>query len=257
MSLPGIFTPIRSGDHLYADGGLLNNIPIDVAKGMRADGVLGIHLEVAPLSPKANLPSYGVLGQAVTVMIAANELRSMEQADILVTVPLQKYDALDYDKAEAIIKAGYDAAASKASVLSAFSVSEAEWEQYLAIRKSRTKVAPAPTFVQVAGATPEAAKAMEEQMSPLVGQPVDPKKIDENMMDIAGQRRFSTSTYSMVEKNGEPGLQIEVEPKSYAPPIVRPLILIDGSDYNNVLLVLELESPFWTSEVTDPSCAAT
>jgi NTE family protein len=235
MSLPGIFTPVRSGDHLYADGGLLNNIPIDVAKGMGADIVLGIHLEVAPLSPKANLPSYGVLGQALTVMIAANELRSMEQADILVTVPLQKYDALDYDKADAIIKAGYDAAASKASVLSAFSVSEAEWEQYLAIRNSRRKIAPTPTFVQVAGTTPDAAKAMEKQMSVLVGQPVDPKKIDENMMDIAGQGRFSTAIYSMVEKNGEPGLQIQVEPKSYAPPIVRPLILIDGSDYNNVL----------------------
>src|SRR3984885_14278580 len=36
MSLPGIFTPVRTGDHIYADGGLLNNIPIDVAKEMGA-----------------------------------------------------------------------------------------------------------------------------------------------------------------------------------------------------------------------------
>jgi NTE family protein len=34
MSLPGIFTPVRSDDHLYADGGLLNNIPIDVVVSM-------------------------------------------------------------------------------------------------------------------------------------------------------------------------------------------------------------------------------
>jgi NTE family protein len=39
----------------------------------------------------------------------------------------------------------------------------------------------------------------------------------------------------MTEKNGEQGLQVQAEQKSYAPPIVRPLILIDGSDYNNVL----------------------
>jgi NTE family protein len=235
MSLPGIFTPIRSGDHLYADGGLLNNIPIDVAKGMGADVVLGIHLEVAPLSPAANLPSYGVLGRAVTVMIAANELRSMEQADILVSVPLQKYDALDYSKADAIIKAGYDAAASKASVLSAFSVSEPEWQLYLTNRNARRKTAPTPTFVEVTGTSPDMANAMEKQMSALVGEPVDAKKMDQEMMTIAGQGRFSTSTYSMVENNGEQGLQIHTETKSYAPPIVRPLILIDGSDYNNVL----------------------
>ncbi len=39
----------------------------------------------------------------------------------------------------------------------------------------------------------------------------------------------------MVEKQGTQGLQIQTEPKPYAPPVVRPIILIDGSDYNNVL----------------------
>src|SRR5580698_5065914 len=115
MSLPGIFTPVRSGDHIYADGGLLNNIPIDVAKEMGADIVIGIHLETAPLDPKTDLSSFGVLGQSISVMSAVNVLHSMEQADLLVTVPLQKYTTLDYNKADAIIKLGYDAAASKAS----------------------------------------------------------------------------------------------------------------------------------------------
>jgi NTE family protein len=236
MSLPGIFSPVRSGDHLYADGGLLNNIPIDVAKEMGADVVLGIHLETAPLSPKATLPSYGVLGQSISVMIAANELRSMEQADILVTVPLQKYTALDYDKADIIIKAGYDAAAAKASVLAAYSVSQAEWDQYIAERNARRKTAPIPTFIEVAGtSSPAMKKGMEKQLSGLIGQPVETEKIDQDMMSIIGQGRFTTSTYSMVEKDGQQGLQIQAEQKSYAPPIVRPLILIDGSDYNNVL----------------------
>lgn len=236
MSLPGIFSPVRSGDHLYADGGLLNNIPIDVAKEMGADVVLGIHLETEPLSPKATLPSYGVLGQSISVMIAANELRSMEQADILVTVPLQKYTALDYDKADIIIKAGYDAAAAKASVLAAYSVSQTEWDQYIAERNARRKTAPIPTFVEVTGTSSPAMKqGMEKQLSGLIGQPVETETIDQDMMSIIGQGRFTTSTYSMVEKDGQQGLQIQAEQKSYAPPIVRPLILIDGSDYNNVL----------------------
>jgi NTE family protein len=235
MSLPGIFTPVRSGKHLYADGFLLNNLPIDVGKEMGADVTLGIHLETAPLDPKTNLSSFGVLGQSISVMSAVNELRSMEQADILVTVPLQKYTALDYGKADAIIKAGYDAAASKATVLSAYSVSEAEWEEYLANRNARRRTAPIPKFVEVVGVSPQMAKAMEKQMSSLVGGPVETKKIDQDMMTIVGQGRFATATYSIVEKNGDHGLQVQTEQKSYAPPIVRPLILIDGSEYNNVL----------------------
>src|ERR1035438_10332079 len=37
MSLPGIFTPVRTKDAIYADGGLLQNIPVEVAKEMGAD----------------------------------------------------------------------------------------------------------------------------------------------------------------------------------------------------------------------------
>jgi NTE family protein len=76
---------------------------------------------------------------------------------------------------------------------------------------------------------------MEKQMSSLAGKPVDSKKIDEEMMTIVGGGRFATATYSMTMKNGEQGLQVQAEQKSYAPPIVRPLIVIDGSEYNNVL----------------------
>ena len=235
MSLPGIFTPVRTGDHIYADGGLLNNIPIDVAKEMGADIVIGIHLETQPLSPSAPLSSFAVLGQSISVMIAANELRSMEQADVLVTVPLQKYNALDYGAAEAIIKAGYDAAAAKAKVLSAFSVSEAEWQEYLAARNARKKTTPIPQFVQVAGANPELADSIEKRLSVNVGKPVDTTAMDAQMMRLQGAGRFANVSYSMVEKQGTQGLEIRTEQKPYAPPIVRPILLIDGSDYNNVL----------------------
>ena len=235
MSLPGIFTPVRSGKSLYADGFLLDNLPIDVGKEMGPEVTLGIHLETAPMDPNTNLSSFGVLGRSIAVMSAVNERRSMQLADILVTIPLHKFTSLDYNKADAIIKVGYDAAASKAAVLSAYSVSESEWEEYLAKRNARRRTAPTPKFVEVVGAPPEMAKAMEKQMSALVGEPVEPKKIDQDMMTIVGQGQFATATYSMTEKNGEQGLQVQTEQKSYAPPIVRPLILIDGSDYNNVL----------------------
>ena len=238
MSLPGIFTPVRSGDRLYADGFLLNNLPIDVGKEMGADVVLGVHLATAPMDPKTNLSSFGVLGQSIAVMSAVNELHSIELADVLITVPLQKFTALDYNKADAIIKAGYDATASKALILSAFSVSETEWEQYLSIRAARRRTVPTPKFIQVVDIPAEMARPMEKELSSLVGKPVDSEEIGQSMMDIIGMGRFSNSTYSMVEKNGEQGLQIQVERKAYAPPLVRPLILIDGSEYNNVLFSL-------------------
>ena len=139
MSLPGIFTPVRTKDAIYADGGLLQNIPVEVAKAMGADLTLAIHLAEAPISPTGSLSSFAVLGDSISVMINANELRSMESADILVSVPLQKYNALNFDKADEIIKVGYDAAAAKAKVLLTLAVDDATWKQYLADRASRRR----------------------------------------------------------------------------------------------------------------------
>ena len=113
MSLPGIFTPVRSGNNLYADGGLLNNLPVDVAQNMGAQLTVAVYLQAATFNPKQPLNTFSVLGQSLSVMIAANELKSMQMADVLVTVPLEKYTALDYDKAAEIVRAGYEAAESK------------------------------------------------------------------------------------------------------------------------------------------------
>lgn len=114
MSLPGVFAPVRTKDAIYADGGMLDNLPVDVAKDMGADITVAIYLQTAPLKPTTQLSSVGVLTRGISVMIAANELRSMQQADILVTVPLQNFSSMNYTKSSELIQKGYDAAESKA-----------------------------------------------------------------------------------------------------------------------------------------------
>jgi NTE family protein len=234
MSLPGIFTPVRTKEAIYADGGLLENIPIDVAKQMGADITLGIHLEEAGLSPDASLSSFAVLGRSISVMISANELRSMEDADILVSVPVQKYGALDFGKADEIIKAGYDAAAAKSKVLLTLAVDDATWNQYLAQRAARRRTPPIPTFITVDGVNGNLSQRVQQQMASAVGKPVDYDQLDGEIMHLKGIGRFSTLSYEMVERDGQPGLQINTEENAYGPPIVRPLILVDGSSLNNV-----------------------
>lgn len=234
MSLPGIFSPVRQKDAIYADGGLLQNIPVEVAKDMGADLTVGIHLDEAPLNPDARLSSFGVLGQSISVMISANELRSMEKADILVSVPLQKYGALDFDKADEIIKIGYDAAAAKAKILMTLSVDDATWKEYLAERSARRRTAPIPTFVAVDGVNGDLSRRVEQQMTDVVGKPIDYETLDSEIMHLKGMGRFSNLSYEFVERDGQQGLLVKTEENVYGPPIVRPLILVDGSSYNNV-----------------------
>jgi NTE family protein len=234
MSLPGIFSPVVHEGHIYVDGGLLNNFPVSVVREMGADIVLGIHLEVVPLKRDASLSSFQVLGESITAVIAANEREAMKGADLVVNVPLQDFSSMDYEKADSMIKAGYDAAAANAEKLANLSVDEVSWKDYLTERSIRRAGAVTPQFVKVTGVDPKIAHPLAEEMSDFAKQPVDPSKLDRKILELNGTGPFSSLNYSMVQEDGKSVLQIDARQKPYSPPIVRPLIVIDGSDYNDV-----------------------
>ena len=116
MSLPGIFAPVRDGDRLYVDGALVDNLPTDLARQMGPDVVIAIHLQVAPATADEIQSLFSVLGRSITVGTAATEFRGMEAADIVVKVDVQKFTSLDFDKAEALIQKGMQAAEEKAKI---------------------------------------------------------------------------------------------------------------------------------------------
>lgn len=42
IAIPGVFTPVERGGQLLVDGGLLNNLPVDVVRGMGADIIIAV-----------------------------------------------------------------------------------------------------------------------------------------------------------------------------------------------------------------------
>ena len=194
MSIPGFFTPLRWNGHVFVDGGLLDNLPVDVAKEMGADITLAIHLQITQLEPDQPMSAFGVLGQSVTTVIAANELRSMENADLLVSVPLQKFTSSDYLNSDPIIEAGYRAIDAKATMLSGLSLDDPTWNAYLADRASRRRTAPTPHFINVAGTNALLAKSIEKELGPVVGKPIDTSDLGDRILNLDGLGRFSNIT---------------------------------------------------------------
>jgi NTE family protein len=235
MSLPAFFTPVHDSNRLLVDGGLLDNLPVDIARQMGAEIVIAVHLKVAPLDPKASLSTVGVLQRSASVSIAVNELRSMEKADILLTADVERFDTTDYKLFAALAAEGYKAAQAKSSLLSRLRVDEEEWQRIVATRNAKRRLVPVPEFVEVTGARGDVLKGIQHQLAGLAGEPSDSKELDEKMMDVTGLGRFARAGYRDVERDGKHGLAVEAEEKDYAPPTVHPTLVIDGSDYKNVL----------------------
>lgn len=234
MSLPAFFTPVRDGNRILVDGGLLDNLPVDVARKMGADIVIAVHLRTAPLNPNAALSSLGVLQRSASVSISINELASMEKADILLTADVEQFDATDYRLFAQIEAEGCKAAQAKSALLSRLQVDKEEWQRIMAARTARRRSVPVPEFVEVTGAQGDVLKGLQHELSGLAGKPIDTHDLDGKMMSVTGLGRFARAGYRDVERGGQPGLEVNVQEKDYAPPTVHPELVIDGSDYKNV-----------------------
>src|SRR5579863_7483682 len=158
MSIPGVFKPVRIGDQVLVDGGLVGNLPTDVVRQMGADIVVAIHLEVSPAKPDEIQSFFNVLGRSIDVVVRENEIRGLKAADIVVNVDLHQYSSLEYSKSQTIIEKGSTASEEKARVLEPFALNDIDWQRYLTDRDSRRRSsALTPQFVRVEGTDPDSA----------------------------------------------------------------------------------------------------
>lgn len=67
MAIPAAFSPVRIGDMVLVDGGLKNNYPVDVARAMGADIVIGITLSGKPKTSEDVTGTMSIVGQIIDV----------------------------------------------------------------------------------------------------------------------------------------------------------------------------------------------
>lgn len=235
MSIPGVFAPVRRGNQIFVDGGLLDNLPTDVVRKMGADVVIAVHLQISPVAAKEIQSAFSILGRSVELVIAQTEIHGMSGADLLVKANVEKFSTMDYAKVDELIKAGYEAAEEKSQVLKAYSLDDKAWAEYVREKNSRirTKIG-VPQFLKVEGVTGEASVNVQKFLLPLVGKPIDERTIDQLLTRLTGVGRYDSITYDMIREGDKDGLLIRVHEKSYAPPTLRPGIVIDGTQTDNV-----------------------
>lgn len=108
MAIPGYFRPVRVEGMVLSDGGTRNNFPVDIAKAMGADIIIGSEMpsvrDLADLGGFANLAM-----QNITLMSADISETNRENTDILLQHELEGYTMLSFDSAsiDDIIAQGY------------------------------------------------------------------------------------------------------------------------------------------------------
>jgi NTE family protein len=231
MAIPGVFTPVELNGRILADGGMVQNIPVETVRDMGADAVVAVELHYPPGDIGQLGTLVGVLSRAIDVMITQNEHHSLALAKAKVRVDMKGFAITDYKRVDELVRLGYKAAASQSVELLPYAITDsAEWQRYLDERNAR-KRAPMTKVekVVVAGADPDTDRRIQQEVTKSVQGSLDLPHLEKQLTRIAGEGQFDRLGYEGFTQNGVPALRVTAHEKTYGPPFIDLAVNVQGS----------------------------
>jgi NTE family protein len=107
-AIPGVFNPVDHQGKLLVDGGVVDNIPISVAREMGADIVIAV--DISEQVTNFNITNLiDVMLQAITIMGAENAKEKKKGADVLIAPKVGSVGMLDFTQKKYCMQAGIEA----------------------------------------------------------------------------------------------------------------------------------------------------
>lgn len=111
ISLPVIFSPLKYGEYLLVDGGLVEPVPIHAVKEMGAQRVIGVNLYTSHFIPEdgKELSLIDVAKSSIDIALKSISERDMALADVQLNMPVKNTPLTDLAKDPSeYIKIGYE-----------------------------------------------------------------------------------------------------------------------------------------------------
>ena len=134
-TVPGALEPIEIDGRLLVDGGIVNNMPIDVAKSMNADIVIAVDIGSALLDQQEINSTVDVLDQLsniLTINTTNKQKKLTGEQDIIIRPEIEDIETTDFSRLGEALALGQKAALLNIEKLKKFSISESEYQHYAA-----------------------------------------------------------------------------------------------------------------------------
>jgi NTE family protein len=133
MSVPGMFAPVEIDGRILGDGGLVNNLPVDLVRKMGADIVIAVNIGT-PLMSRDQLQSVvGYASQMLNILTEQNvraQLATLKPTDILISPDLGTLNFIDFAAAPKFVELGEQAAQAVRTQLAALSDSQERYASF-------------------------------------------------------------------------------------------------------------------------------
>ncbi len=220
MSIPSALAPVELDGKLLVDGGVSDNVPVDVVRELcHPDVVIAVDVGEPP-APAGELTSVlsitNQLTSLLTVRNVREQLKTLKRTDILITPDLKDFSSISFERSPEAVRIGYAAAETRKDALRRLSATLEAYQAYLAARPTLPDTdahRPVIDFVRIKNDTRLSNQVITDQLQVKPGDRLDPQQLSRNLNLIYGMGDFQQVNYSLTEEDGKTGLIVEATAK--------------------------------------------
>jgi NTE family protein len=220
LAAPGVFAPVEIDGRLLVDGGLANNLPVDVAQAMGVDVLIVVDVGF-PLRKRDTLDSVTTISnQMLSILIRRGsdmQRARLGASDILISPDLGEASSFDFAIIPQATDLGESAARAALSRLSTLASTADRYDAWVAARAAARQQTPQIASVRVAESAVRYQRLIEGRFA---AADLDVNGIDAAVSTLFGRGNFESVDYRV---RGEAGDTLEVAARrnSWGPNYVR------------------------------------
>ena len=225
LSAPGVFSPVEREGRVLVDGGLAENLPIDVARQMGVDVLIVVDVGF-PLLDRNKLNSAPTISnQMLAILVRKDSDRqraTLTDRDVVIDPALGESSSFDFGIVSKAIRQGVEAARAAAPKLASLAVSPDDYQVYQVRREDIRRGTPTVDFVRIEPGSERYTEALTELFKDVVGNPVDADDLGKRVTGYYGKGNLEALDYALVKDDDDRyGLALTARRNSWGPNYVR------------------------------------
>ena len=216
MAVPAILAPVKFENKWLIDGGIKNNIPVDVLKEMGADIIIVIDV-TTPLKKVEDIKDFiSTTDQMITMQTqgnAKNSLKKLAESDIYIRPDLENITTYDYSQFSASIERGEKAALAIKDKLRALSLKQNSSDQKHKTKKTLEISSPVIDSVTIQNDTRLSNKVIKKNIKISSGKTLNIKTLEKDVSRLYHLDAFESVDYKITEKNSKSNLTFITDKK--------------------------------------------
>ncbi len=216
MAIPGVFEPVEIEGRLLVDGGVAQNLAVEVAKDMGADVVIAVDIGT-PLSSRENLDNFlGVIDQITNILTNRNVaagLKLLGPKDILIEPDLGPIATADFELMPQAVAKGEAAARAERGRLGALSLPEEEYRSLREQQQRRSVSAGKIEFVRLEQKSFPGSEFIIKLIGRSAGNVLHTDVLAYNLFELYRRGDFEDIDFTLVEEDGRQGLLVTTKKK--------------------------------------------